>query len=83
MNRAKIIEHLDVTNDPIIKMFKKGELRPVKESSLYHSPNVSETDEEVPDGKRKIVTKDLKWRSLTVRLRNFNDFNFSDIKLIF
>jgi hypothetical protein len=83
VNRTKTIDHLDATNDPIIKMFKKGELLPVTESSLYHSPDVSETDEDASDGKRKIVTKDLEWRSSTVRLINLNDFNCSDIKLIF
>jgi hypothetical protein len=63
-----MIEHLTVISDPIIKMFKKNELRPIKESSLYHSPDVSESDEN--SDKRKIVTKDLEWRSSTVRLNS-------------
>jgi hypothetical protein len=48
-------------------MFKDSELRPIKNDSAYHSPEVSETDEDDPSGKRKIVVKDLKWRSMTVR----------------
>jgi hypothetical protein len=52
-------------------LFKEQELRPIKNSNLYHSPEVSETDEESPTGKRKIVTKDLKWRSNTVRKDKF------------
>jgi hypothetical protein len=47
-------------------MFKGNELRPIKESTAYHSPDVSESDEENPTGKKKIVTKDLPWRSTTV-----------------
>lgn len=48
-------------------MFKESELRPIKGNSAYHSPEDSETDEDDPTGKRKIVTKDLEWRSTTVR----------------
>ena len=55
-------------------MFKDGELQPIKESSACHSPNISETDGEDTDNKRKIVTKDLKWRSVMVRLININEF---------
>ncbi|CAG8774649.1 12665_t:CDS:2, partial [Ambispora leptoticha] len=35
------------------------------ERSVYHSPEASETDEENPSGERKVVIKDLKWRSTT------------------
>ncbi len=59
MNRTKIIEQLVAINDPLITMFKESELRPIKESSVYHFPNELETDEENATGKRKIVTKDL------------------------
>ena len=58
---------MTVIGDPIIKMLKKNELRPIKESSLYHLPNISESDED--SDKRKIVKKDLEWRSSTVRLK--------------
>ena len=62
----------------MIKTFKKSELRPIKESSLYHSPDVSETDEDNSE-QRKIVTKDLEWRSLTVRLLIIDEFNCFNI----
>ena len=64
-------------NDPLITMFKESELRPIKEFSAYHSSDVSETDEENTAGKRKIVTKDLAWRSATVSKidRNYFDIN--------
>ena len=58
---------MTVIGDLIIKMLKKNELRLIKESSLYHSPDISELDED--SDKRKIVTKDLEWRSSTVRLK--------------
>ena len=79
MNRTKTIDHLAAINDPVIKLFKKAELRPIKKSSAYHSPDVSETDDENLDNKRKIVTKDLKWRSSTVRLINIDTIDYSDI----
>ena len=74
MSRTKTIEHLATVNDSLIQMFKDGELQPIKESSAYHSPDISETDGEDTDNKRKIVTKDLKWRSVTVRSININEF---------
>ena len=77
MNWTKIIEHLVIINDPLITMFKESKLQPIKESSAYYSPDVSETDEENTAGKRKIVTKDLAWRSATVSKidRNYFDIN--------
>ena len=78
MNRTKVIEHLVAINDPLITMFKESELRPIKESSVYHSPDLSETDDENATGKRKIVTKDLAWRSSTVsKIDKFNYFNIN------
>jgi len=44
---------------PTVKLFTKNELRPIKDVTAYHSPEVSETDDENAD-KRKIVTKDLR-----------------------
>ena len=64
-------------NDPLITMFKESELRPIKESLAYHSPDESEIDEENATGKRKIVTKDLAWRSATVS--KIDRFNYFDI----
>ena len=64
-------------------MFKESELWPIKESSAYHSPDVSETDEENTTGKRKIVTKDLVWHLATVsKIDKFNYFDINQI-LIF
>ncbi|CAG8537323.1 10708_t:CDS:2, partial [Racocetra fulgida] len=37
------------------------ELQPIKNMSVYHSPKVSESDEENPSNGGKIITKDLKW----------------------
>ncbi len=56
-----------MTGDPLIKKFKKYDLILIKESNLYHSPELSESDEDKTK-KRKIVVKDLKWRSSTVSL---------------
>ena len=67
-----MIEHLLAINDLLIEIFKENELRPIKESTFYHSPEVSETDND-NSGKRKLVTKDLEWRSTAVRI-NVNRF---------
>ena len=77
MNHTKIIKHLVATNDLLITMFKESELRPIKKSLAYHSPDELETDEENATGKRKIVTKDLAWCSATVS--KIDRFNYFDI----
>ncbi|CAB5394973.1 unnamed protein product [Rhizophagus irregularis] len=79
INRANVIDHLKEINDPLVKMFKIKELLPIKSNSLYHSPEISETDDETP-GQRKIVTRDLKWRSSTLQyfLRDYIDHIFSE-----
>jgi hypothetical protein len=56
-----------LTGDPLIKKFNKYDLTLIKESNLYHSPELSESDEDKAK-KRKIVVKDLEWRSSTVSL---------------
>ena len=61
-----MINHLRKVDDPLIRNFNDEHLQPVINHSAYHSPEISETDEENPSGKRKIVIKDLKWRSSTV-----------------
>ena len=58
---------MEKIDDPTIRLFKKDELRPIKEMTAYHSPDLSESDNENPD-KRNLVTKDLEWRSSTVGL---------------
>jgi hypothetical protein len=65
-----MINNLQAVNDPLIRKFKEHELRQIKENSAFHSPEISETDTEDPDGKRKIAVKKLNWRSSTVRLLN-------------
>ncbi|CAB5392060.1 unnamed protein product, partial [Rhizophagus irregularis] len=62
-NRAKMINHLRRVGDPLIRKFNNDHLQPIINHSAYHSPEISETDEENPSGKRKIVIRDLKWRS--------------------
>jgi hypothetical protein len=61
-----MINHLRGVGDPLIQKFDDKYLQPVINNSAYHSPEISETDEENPSEKRKIVIKDLKWRSSTV-----------------
>ena len=61
-----MINHLRGVGDQLIQKFNDEHLQPVLDNSAYHSPEISETDEENPSDKRKIVIKDLKWRSLTV-----------------
>jgi hypothetical protein len=61
-----MINHLRRVGDPLIRKFNHEHLQPVIDHSAYHSPEISETDEENPSGKRKIVIRDLKWRSSTV-----------------
>ena len=44
MSRTKTIEHLATVNDSLIQMFKDGKFRPIKKSSAYHLPDISETN---------------------------------------
>ncbi|RIA90692.1 hypothetical protein C1645_823070 [Glomus cerebriforme] len=69
--RAKTIKYLQLIKDPLIKKF--NDLQSIIDSNLYHSPEESETDPETE--KNKIIVKDLKWRSLTLRslLRDYID----------
>jgi hypothetical protein len=66
LRRARIIDHLRDGKDPLIKKFTKDELRPIMDDNRYHSPEESETDSEQPRSERKIVIKDIGWRSSTV-----------------
>ena len=68
MNRANVIENLSSIGDPLVKLFKNYKLKPIMNDSAYHSPENSETDDENLFGKRKIVVKDLKWRSIAKSL---------------
>lgn len=61
-----MIKHLQVVDDELIKQIKDVDLKPVIDNNLYHSPEDSETDQE--SGEKKIVIKDLRWRSSTVSI---------------
>ncbi|CAB4398169.1 unnamed protein product [Rhizophagus irregularis] len=71
--RAKMINHLQLTENSLIKKFKPKDLQLLIDHSVYHSPEDSETDLE--SEKSIIVVKDLKWRSSTLRsfLRDYID----------
>jgi len=49
-----------------MKKFSKKELHPILVDNKYHSQEESETDPDNPDGARRIVIKDKRWRSATV-----------------
>ena len=70
LKRKKMIEHLQLVNNPLVKWFKPKELKLVCNNNLYYSPEDSEMDTE--SGKGIIVVKDLKWRSSTVSISFFN-----------
>jgi hypothetical protein len=64
--RGKMIEHLKLVEDPLIKNFKHKDLQLIIDHNAYHSQEDSETDPE--SGNKNIVVKDLKWRSSTVSI---------------
>ena len=67
----KTIGKLIKLDDRLLRNFYNDELQPIRTDNRYHSPEVSETDNE--DVKQKIVIQDIKWRSSTVS--DFNYFN--------
>ncbi|CAG8775121.1 22471_t:CDS:2 [Dentiscutata erythropus] len=71
--RAKTIDHLSEVNDKLIRKIAKKGLMKLQTSNHYHSPEISETDEE--SVKRKIVVYNLKWQSQALKelLRNYMD----------
>ena len=64
-------------DDPLVHIFKERELHLIMNNNVYHSPEVSESDEEYPSNQRKIIVKDLRWRSSTVRYVNFIDIYYN------
>ncbi|UZO25240.1 uncharacterized protein OCT59_017515 [Rhizophagus irregularis] len=72
--RNKTIDKLKKLKDRLINKFHTNELRPLQTDNRYHSPEVSETDSDNPN-KQKIIIRNLKWRSATLRsfLRNYID----------
>ncbi|CAG8799368.1 1263_t:CDS:2, partial [Dentiscutata erythropus] len=65
--------HLSEVNDKLIRKIAKKDLMKLQTSNRYHSPEISETDEE--SVKRKIIVYDLKWRSQALKelLKNYVD----------
>jgi hypothetical protein len=53
--------------DRLVNNFYDDKLNPIQIDNQYHSPEVSETDANNPN-KRKIIVRDLKWKSTTVIL---------------
>ena len=68
---------LAAINNPLIQIFKDNELRLIKENTAYHFPEDLETDEKNLNDRRRVITKDLKWRSFTV-----SSFNIHKIYLL-
>ncbi|GBB95290.1 hypothetical protein RclHR1_25030001 [Rhizophagus clarus] len=63
--RLKTIAKLKNLKDPLIKQFKDEELLPIVRDNGYHSPEFSSEDE--VDEKNKIIVRNLRWRSSTLR----------------
>ena len=53
-------------NDPLIRKFHEDQFDPILKNNVYHSLEISETDEENTSGKRKVTIRDLRWCSTTV-----------------
>jgi len=66
LRRARIIDRLHKEKDGLVKKFSKKELQPIMDDNKYHSQEESETDPDHPNGVRRIVIKDMRWRSSTV-----------------
>jgi hypothetical protein len=54
-------------NDDQVKDYDKKEVLKIMKNTRYHSPEDSETNEEQPNGKRKINVYNISWRSNKVR----------------
>ncbi|CAG8776826.1 12525_t:CDS:1, partial [Funneliformis caledonium] len=61
--RASMIEQLEKSHDQLVNKFSESELFSLKMDNRYHSPEDSETNEDFQTGNRKIVIRDLWWRS--------------------
>ena len=64
--RAGMIDKLRKSKDPLVQKFSEKELWPIEYDNRYHSPEESETDSDDQSRERKIVVRDLKWRSTIV-----------------
>jgi hypothetical protein len=65
-----MIDRLVKSKDRLISELYKDELIPIQTDNRFHSPEVSETDNDDPNS-RKVVIRDLKWRSSTVNVLCF------------
>ncbi|GET54635.1 hypothetical protein GLOIN_2v1485492 [Rhizophagus irregularis DAOM 181602=DAOM 197198] len=61
--RSKTINNLKKINDPLIEKFSNEELRPIITENGYHSPEISESEDE----RNIIIVRNLRWRSSTLR----------------
>ncbi|GET67096.1 hypothetical protein GLOIN_2v1485492 [Rhizophagus irregularis DAOM 181602=DAOM 197198] len=61
--RSKTINNLKKINDPLIEKFSNEELRPIITENGYHSPEISESEDE----RNIIVVRNLRWHSSTLR----------------
>lgn len=68
MRRIKSANSLISRNDPEIMTYNKEELLKLLKDRRYHSPEMSETDED-NSSKRLICVYDLSWRSDQVRFQ--------------
>ena len=66
----------------VVRKFRPDELQGVRTDNRYHSPEISETDEE-DFNKRKIVIRDVSWQSLTVSLLFLNRSGAFNLILIY
>ncbi|UZO28059.1 uncharacterized protein OCT59_021602 [Rhizophagus irregularis] len=66
LKRGRLIKHLQMVKNSLVKKFKDEDLQLIIDNNAYHSPKESETDCE--NERSNIIVKDLKWRSDTLRL---------------
>ncbi len=61
-----MIKYLQNINDPLIQKFYDDQLNPILKNNVYHSSEISETDEENQSSKRKVIIRDLRWHSTII-----------------
>ncbi|CAG8438630.1 10632_t:CDS:2 [Funneliformis caledonium] len=72
--QARTISKLIRLDDQLLEKFYNDEIQPVFTDNQYYSPKVSETDDEC--SKQKIVIRDIKWQSSTVRRMRKRMYNY-------
>lgn len=68
--RTRAIHHLRSINDTAINKFPDQDLDLICKNNLYHSPEVSSTEDNDDNDKPKILVQNLTWRSSTVSFIN-------------